>query len=87
MSEKPHAIEGLEFHNAGNEILVHDASRKKVHVLNHSAAAVLRACDGTHDIETLALELTPQPNADVYDDTARIVEEFRALGLIELSHA
>jgi hypothetical protein len=82
MNDKPQAIQGLEFHPAGNEVLVHDSQRRKIHVLNHSAAAVLRACDGTHDIEALAHVLTHEPSPEAYDDAARIVAEFRELGLV-----
>ena len=82
MSEKPQVIEGLEFHPAGAEVLVHDASRRKIHVLNQSAAAILHACDGTHDIESLARELVPEPSPDVFDDAARIVARFHDLGLL-----
>jgi hypothetical protein len=87
MSPKPQMTDGLEIHSAGNEVLVHDSNRRKVHVLNQSAAAVLRACDGTRDIKTLALEITNEPSEAAYKDTARIVETFVELGLVTIEAA
>lgn len=82
MSEKPLVVDGLEFHEAGNEVLVRNVSRRKIHVLNRSAAAVLQACDGSRDLETLALKLTAEPSEAAFKDIARIVETFVELGLV-----
>ena len=82
MEDHPKAISNLEFQNAGDEVLVHDGARKKIHVLNQAAARVLLACDGTRDLGSLARTLTEAPDERVYDDVATIIAEFRRLGLV-----
>jgi hypothetical protein len=73
----------LELQEAGEDVLVHDPVRRKIHVINASAAQVLQACDGHTDPRQIAERIAP-PDCAVraYDDVVRIIEEFRKLGLV-----
>jgi HAE1 family hydrophobic/amphiphilic exporter-1 len=83
---RPVAATGLETRAAGDEVLIHDASRDKVHVINSTAARVMELCDGNRSIAEIALKLSAETGADleiVTGDVAAIVVQFRQLGLIE----
>lgn len=82
MDDRPKAIADLEFQNAGEEVLVHDGTRRKIHVLNESAARILLACDGSRDVGMLARTLTDEVDERVYDEVASLIATFRELGLV-----
>lgn len=82
--ERPCAIEGLEFQEAGDDVLVHDPRLRKIHVLNRSAAQVLRLCDGS-PVDRLVDALMPAEDFDrarVERDVKTVLERFAALGLL-----
>ena len=70
----------------GNEVLVHDADRGKVHVLNATAGDVLELCDGTRTIADLTLALSESTGIDasiIEPDVVSIVGAFHELGLFD----
>lgn len=73
----------LEIHDSGDDVLVHDRARSKIHVLNRSAAQVLRACDGSTHIETLARTVNGEHPHEVIRDIQRVLRDFASLGLID----
>lgn len=79
----PVAFSHLEFQDSAGEVLVHDHRRGKIHVMNESAARVLQLCDGTRDVDAITLELAGEENTGARDDIARIIEQFRELGLLD----
>jgi hypothetical protein len=82
MNDLPLRAQSLEVQEAGEDVLVHDPQRQKIHVLNASAAKVLQACDGRTSLQEIAERIAPQYAARAYADVVRIVEEFRRLGLL-----
>jgi hypothetical protein len=83
MNDLPLRDPFLELQEAGDDVLVHDPNRQKIHVLNASAAKVLEACDGRTSMREIAQRIAPPEYASrAYDDVVRIVEEFRTLGLL-----
>ena len=79
------AIASLEIRNAGGEVLVHDTSNGKIHVLNATAGSILERCDGATSIDQIAQDLATRTGADratVSRDVASICERFQSLGLI-----
>lgn len=72
----------LEILQSGSEVLVHDISRSKIHVLNASAGTVLRACDGQTALDNVVRLLDPQAPTHVLEAVTRTLAEFAALGLI-----
>lgn len=79
------AIDGLEMRTAGREIIVHDPAHDKLHVLNGTAARILRMCDGKHSLERIAREIsagTGAPYDDVLSDVRAIVHRFSELQLL-----
>jgi hypothetical protein len=73
----------LEFQEAGEDVLVHDVLHGKIHVLNVTAAQVLRACDGQTSAVQIAERIAPDCIARATVDVSRILEEFRLLGLLD----
>jgi PqqD family protein of HPr-rel-A system len=78
-------VEGLEFQEAGDEVLVHDPTAGRIHVLNRSAATLLRLCDGS-PAESLVDALMPDDTFDrarVQADVMNALEKFLELGLVQ----
>jgi hypothetical protein len=82
MSAFPLRSGTLRIQPAGRDVLVHDMERRKIHVLNQTAALVLEACDGSTAPGEIAKRIAPQNVQEATRDVARIVEEFRTLGLV-----
>lgn len=82
MNDRPLRTESLEVLEAGGDVLVHDPVRRKIHVLNQTAAKVLQACDGKTSVVEIAERIAPHSASKAASDIATIVEEFRRLGLL-----
>jgi len=81
----PTMTAGLDIRVVGDEVLVHDGGRNKVHVLNVTAGEILRLCDGEHTREDIVETVCTRFGADkdrVRLDVDRIIEEFRGLGIV-----
>jgi hypothetical protein len=85
MNALPVMSDTLEFHTSGDDVLVHDMRSRKIHVLNASAATVLRLCDGSHDERTIAARLSDANDELVVADVRSILEQFQNLGLLSFS--
>jgi hypothetical protein len=73
----------LELQDSGDDTLVHDRESRKIHVLNRSAAIVLRACDGRTPVETVVRALDPRASQSARADIQQVLTDFAALGLID----
>jgi Coenzyme PQQ synthesis protein D (PqqD) len=82
VTDCPLRSSSLEFQEAGDDMLVHDVTLRKIHVLNRTAAQVLQACDGKTTVLQIAHRIAPDCVAQATADIAGIVEEFRRLGLL-----
>ena len=84
-TQKPQAIEGLEIRVVGGDWLVHDSANGKVHVLNETAAKILKLCDGSRSGSDIAKSLSDETAADpkqVSDDVMTLIAQFAELGLV-----
>lgn len=84
-SSNPCAIEGIDVRHAGAEVIVHDPSNNKIHILNDAAGIVLQLCDGAHDAEQIAGELarrTGAPEERVLSDVHAVLASFRELRFV-----
>ncbi|HUZ48711.1 MAG TPA: PqqD family protein [Candidatus Dormibacteraeota bacterium] len=82
----PQAVSTLDVRDVRDETVVHDTGSQRIHVLNRSAAAVLRLCDGRHSEEAIARELVNGDAALLLrarNDVVRILGTFASLQLIE----
>jgi hypothetical protein len=59
---------GLVIDDLPEEVLVYDLDRHQAHCLNHSAALVWRACDGTRAPAEIARRLTAELDAQFSED-------------------
>jgi PqqD family protein of HPr-rel-A system len=83
---KPRRARGIETYPSGDDLLVHDPQRGKVHVLNRTAGAIFSLCDGEHDVAAIAETVAARWAADeavVAADVATILNAFRRLALLE----
>jgi hypothetical protein len=81
----PRQIDGLEFQEVGEDVLVHDPNGRKIHVLNKTAATVLRACNGSRSLDQTVEDLMQGADVEkerVRADVATILEHFARLGLV-----
>jgi hypothetical protein len=78
------AIQGLEFREVGTETLVYDVAREKVHVLNDTAADLLRTCTGKTlgDLTTYLRSTYDAAGHDVDGDVSEIMSAFIEQGLV-----
>jgi hypothetical protein len=77
-------IPNLEFRDVGTETLVYDPSHERVHVLNVTAAEILRNCSGK-SVGELAMYLRDHFDADGYQvesDIRKILDAFLGQGLV-----
>jgi hypothetical protein len=78
-------VTDLEYRTAGNDVIVHDSANERVHVLNATAAYILRACDGKHSVAAIAEELSARsgaPRARTLPDVERALAQFAELQLV-----
>lgn len=81
VAAQPCRIDGLEVTPAANGFSIFDASRDRVHYLNHTAAIILELCSGENSVEDIAAYLQdayalPEPPlAEVASYVARLSEE------------
>jgi hypothetical protein len=78
------AIDGLEFREVGTETLVYDPVREKVHVVNHTAADLLRRCSGKSaaDLGDYLRKTYDADGHDVEQDVTDIMNVFAEQGLV-----
>ena len=70
---RPSRAAGIEERVAGNDLVLYDASAGRLHVLNLTAAAVWRLCDGSKTIDDIvqkvevefAFSSGDQPRSDI----------------------
>ena len=68
------------------ELVLYDAKRQRVHVLNPTAAFVWSLCDGKHDEATIIASLAeryPDSRQAIEEDVPGILELVRSEGLLE----
>ncbi len=84
--ERPRRMVDLILHHAGDDYLVHDQQRAKVHVLNAAAGLVLSLCDGQHSVPEI-VDGIDRPRTvkrnEAERDVTRILSEFEKLHLLE----
>ncbi|HXN09070.1 MAG TPA: PqqD family protein [Candidatus Acidoferrales bacterium] len=81
----PYKPADLDIRTVGEEVLVHDPSHEKVHILNRSAGQILELCTGDHTQEDIVTSICAQTGADqetVARDVAALLSEFSKLGLV-----
>ena len=84
MIDRPSQVNEIVMVEVADGFVVYHPERDRVHFLNHTAAVVLKLCDGTQkdtDIAKLVqqcYELPQRPDTEV----AECVEQFREEGLV-----
>jgi hypothetical protein len=79
----PLMAQSLEIQDAGDDVLVHDRERGKIHVLNYTAGVVLRACDGQTPVRTIAERFDVTRADEIERDIVSVIGEFTKLGLVD----
>ncbi len=63
----------------GDEVMLYDADSEAIHVLNHSAYAVWKLCDGENTSEDIFEKLSAQytgAGSDLFEDIQEILQGF-----------
>ena len=77
--QRPLARGDITVQVIGEEVMLHDGGSDSIHVLNHSAYAVWKLCNGENTTEDMFAKLSAQyPNAggELLDDIKTILQEF-----------
>ncbi len=65
---------------AGQDLVLYDSERGRLHVLNPTASAIWDLCDGLHSLDemagTLARSFEMSPQADLVQDVKSIIDSF-----------
>ncbi|RKY67163.1 MAG: hypothetical protein DRQ02_07715 [Candidatus Latescibacterota bacterium] len=83
---QPLRSENIVFRDIEGEGILYQVEQAKVHVLNGTAYAIWKQCDGKHTIEQIAKELTKTFQVDeqtALEDVKKSVQEFRNLKLLQ----
>ncbi len=84
--EHPRVREDVVFRRLGDDFAVLDPSKRVVHILNATAAAVWVLCDGTRSLDTITREIAEVfedgDGSDVASDVERTVSDFAERGLL-----
>ena len=81
---------GVSTYEVMHELVLYDAEQEAALSLNVSAKAIWELCDGHHTVADISRELAETLGcavADLQADVEATVEQFRALGLLEVSEA
>jgi hypothetical protein len=72
----------------GDEVLLYDAGRENVHILNTTAQAIWKLCDGRHTVgqicEKIIREYPYMSSSEITDDVTGILAELYAKNLITI---
>ena len=81
----PRVREDLQEQQIGEDLMVYDARNHRVHILNGTAAAIYRMCDGEHDLDAMEREIrTLYHVAETQDVRQDILDTLALLGGKEL---
>jgi len=85
-SEKPKANDKATIQDLGDEVLLYDAEKEHVHILNHTAHDIWNLCDGTNtlvDIKRKLMETYSDiPEDELFTDIQETVTELRKKHLL-----
>lgn len=76
----------IQAQNIGDEVMLHDSSGQTIHVLNHTAYAIWKLCDGQHtldEISDIIFEKYPDAGSWLKDDIQTTIEDFRQKNLLQ----
>jgi PqqD family protein of HPr-rel-A system len=83
---RPRLREDLTISFLGGEAVVYDPASHDLHHFNPTASLVLRLCDGTATVGELAADIAEAfraPVSEVQEQVRRLIDELRAVDLLE----
>jgi hypothetical protein len=85
VQSRPSPMPGIETQTTGNELLVHDTAKAKVHVVNATAGRIFMLCDGDRAVaeivDSVVAEWGIEPEL-ARVDVERVLADFVQLGLL-----
>lgn len=83
----PKARTDLVLQEVGSEGMLYDRRGERIHILNVTALAIWKACDGKRDIDAIesaiGLRFSRLQGHDIRGDIERLLTEFEERGLLE----
>lgn len=84
--KRPLRKSGVLARKVGDEWLLYDSEKSRVHVINASAERVWRLCDGSHPVTGICRHIQDAcvvpGEADLAGDVAKILQEFSSLEIL-----
>ncbi len=82
---RPEARGDISAQAIGDEVMLYDSDGEKIHVLNHSAHAIWKLCNGRNTLEDIRREMAlqyPDSESGLTDDISLALTEFKRKGLL-----
>lgn len=73
----PCARRDITVQDIGDEVMLHDSVNEKIHVLNHSAYAIWKLCNGENTLEDICRQIStryPDAGSDLIADIHATIE-------------
>ena len=87
MTERPRARRDLVLQEVGREGMLYDRAGERIHILNVTALAIWKACDGARDLDALTDliggRFTSTDGQDIRGDIGKLLSDFEERGLLE----
>ena len=81
-----HRRDDLQEQRVGDDLMVYDPVKRRVHILNPTAAKIFHLSDGMHDLDSLERELRNafevSRERDLRSDILAAIESLREKGLL-----
>jgi PqqD family protein of HPr-rel-A system len=85
VQNRPGRTPGIEIQTTGDELLVHDTAKAKVHVINATAARIFTLCDGDHTVAEIVHSVVAEWGIEpelARTDVEHVLTDFVQLGLL-----
>lgn len=82
----PRARADLVLQEVGNEGMLYDRAGERIHILNVTALAIWKACDGSRDVDAIQAAVSRRfshvEGHDIRRDIEKLLTEFEQRGLL-----
>jgi hypothetical protein len=91
VTECPKARTDLMLQEVGSEGMLYDRTGERIHILNVTALAIWKVCDGSRDINAIGaaigLGFSGLEGHDIKSDIEKLLTEFEERGLLVIASA
>ncbi len=86
-NKRPDRIDGLQGQDLGEELMLYDPCKDKLHILNGTSRVVWKMSDGSHTLSEIEEEIRKRfsfsGNSDVTEDIKKVIKDMEGKGLLK----